>query len=724
MVYRSHPYEWGQPVSVNALCVRPHRGAPCIHVDGEPVSGLAFWHFPGQNGVPEWREFARCGVHLFQLDISVWPEADGGPAPVAAWDRVLATTVAADSQARIWLRVDTNPPSWWLAAHPEHAQVHLDQHNGDVFRWRAAYASDLWRDEAAGHLRRLVAHMEARWGDRVWVYNLQAGDCGEWAYSWKPVVSGYAPAQLAGWRDWLCRRHGGDEGLRRAWRDAGVTCATAAPPSRQSRTRTGGWPPPSHLIDAASERPVVDWLQFHGLAQAEALAHLAAATRCALRAAGSEKLISAFHAYHFFAYGAAYGPCNAGFSDLEPVLRSPDIDLLCSPLAYIHRNPGGVCSHHHLAASVRLNGKLLYTEDDTFTHRATWTPWRYCCRNAAETDTILRRNLACVLADGGSQWWMDHNGEDWFVDPETEVGLAHMRAVADAALRHSRGSCAEIAYLSNEASFRILRQDDALIDLLWPRQQIELLRTGAPVDFLRVRDLALAEAAGDAARWKFIVVAGCLWLDGEERALLRKVLMCGGRHLLFLHGQGISDGSRLDPALIGDLTGIGIKAYPHGGVCRAEGVLDGAHMTWGTDREISPILYVEDADAEILAWLERQYCPVFARKRREDWTALWSGVPGVPWQLLGRLAEDAGVHRYLTDGSQVMANKGLLAVHTVGDGPLTIRLPQPSRVRDALDGCSLGVVDSLRLDARRGETRLWHLGEGQGVSRDRSPKHE
>ena len=691
------------------LDLRPHRGAPCIHVDGKPFNGLGFWHMPGEAGVREWQEFARCGVHLFQLDLSIWAQSADGPTPTDAWDAIISTTVAADPAARIWLRIKCDAPDWWIQANPDHAQVHYDQNNGDSFRWRAAYASPLWRGQAAAHLQRLVAHMESRWGDRVWIYNIQAGDCGEWSYSWRPVVSGYAPAQTAAWRDWLRQRYGDDVALCRAWNDATATCAGAEPPPWRSRMRAGGWPPPSQLIDPAAERPLVDWLHFHGVAQAEALAHLAAATRGALRAAGASKLISAFHGYHLFAYDAAYGPSNAGFSDLDPMLRSPDVDLICSPLAYIHRNPGGLYCHHHLATTIRLHGKITYTEDDSFTHRATWTPWRYCCRDAGETNDILRRNLAGALADGGSQWWMDHNGEDWYVDAETEAEIARMRVVSDAALGHDRGSCAEIAFVSNEESFRILRQDPVLNDILWLRQQVEVLRLGAPVDFVRVRDLDLAEVQGDAARWKLVIVAGCLWLDTAERAMLRRVLCRGGRQVVFLHGQGICDGERLDLALASEVCGVTLKAYPHGGACRGETMFGGTRTTWGTDKEVAPLLHADDPQAEALGWLERQYVPCLVRKPQADWTAWWSGVPGLPAELLGRIAAQAGVHRYTTDGSQVMANAGLVAVHPATDGHQELRLPRPRRLRDALHGHDEGTVDCIHFEGRRGETRIWHI---------------
>ncbi len=689
--------------SPNIITVAPHNGAPCLHVDGKPQSGLAFWHASIKKGNPEWQLFARTGVHLFQLDLSCWAT------DTSTWDAALSHAITADPNANIWLRISTEPPQNWLEANPVHVQIHHDQNNGDRIEKFVAMASPLWREAASTNLARLVEYMESKYGDRVWAYNIQAGDCGEWACSWSPVLSGSAPVQIEQWRVWLQEHYDDVSALREAWCDVEVEFATASPPHWKERTRPDTWPPTSHLIDPALNRRLVDWLTFHGHAQSTALATLAAATRKALNNRGRRKLISAFHGYHIFPYGTAYGPCNTGFSDLDPVLNSPDIDALCTPLAYIHRNPGGLYSHHNLATSIRLHGKLFYTEDDTFTHRAKWTPWRYCCKDAPDTLNILRRNLAGALTEGASQWWMDHDCGGWYLDPELEKGVVQMRQLADSALNQDRSSVAEVAFVTNEASFRILRQNPSLIDQLWPKTQTELLRIGAPVDFVRVRDLDLAELNGDTARWKFIVVAGCLWLDEKERALLRRTLFCGGRHVLFLHAQGICDGTQLNLELSSALMGINIKQYLHGGPCRGEMVLDGQHLSWGTDKEIDPILYCEDRSAEILGWLERQYYSTLVRKPQRGWTALWSGVPGLPWQVLGHFAAAAGVHRYLEDGSQVMTNAGLLAIHPIGDGLRTICLPETCHLADALNDEDIGTRNEFNLDLSRGLTRIFRI---------------
>lgn len=696
-------------MTVPTVDVRNHHGAPCVHVNGQPHPGLAFWHWTDERGRAEWELFARCGVHLHQINLSLWPGEVDADDPIHLWDQAMNLLLSADPEARIWIRLTVDPQEWWLKRHPDEAQVHYDQNNGDAFRWRVAYASRAWIDEASFRLGRFVKHMEDRWGERVWCYHLQAGDCGEWSYAWKPVCSGYALSQVAAWREWLRDRYADEADLQSAWRDEAVRLARAEPPTWKERGRHGHWPPPSHLIDPGTDRRVVDWLHFHGSVQAQALSTLAAAMRQALAFAGRRKLIAAFHGYHFFVYGGAYGPCNAGFSDLDPVLHSPDIDVFCTPLSYIHRSPGGVYNHHNLAASLRLHNKMFYIEDDTFTHRAKRTPWRYCCTNVGETLDILRRNVAGAVADGASQWWMDHDSQGWYRDPELEPGIKSMRSLMEASLSYPRGSSAEVVFVVNEASFRILRQEEALIDLLWPGQQAELMRIGAPVDFVRVRDLALAEASGDAARWKFVVVGGCLWLDTQERELLARVLLGGGRHVLFTHGQGITDGQRLDVQLTSALTGIAIETYPHGGPCRAEALVNDAHLAWGTHKTIVPILYANDPQAETLGWLERQYYPALVRRHHPTWTALWSAVPAVPWQLLGALAGSAGVHRYLADGSQVMANRGFVAVHPVATGLRRLRLPQPQHLVDAFSGIDYGTAEELTLDCRRGSTLAWHV---------------
>ena len=46
--------------SPNILTVAPHNGAPCLHVDGKPQSGLAFWHASIEEGAPARTVLSLC----------------------------------------------------------------------------------------------------------------------------------------------------------------------------------------------------------------------------------------------------------------------------------------------------------------------------------------------------------------------------------------------------------------------------------------------------------------------------------------------------------------------------------------------------------------------------------------------------------------------------------------------------------------------------------------
>ena len=119
----------------NELTVVPHHGAPCIHVDGVPHHGLAFWHFPMERGISEWQLFARSGVHFFQLDLNCWSTDS------ADWEAALSHTLAADPEAKIWLRISTLPTKAWLESNPDHVQIHQDQNNGDEIKKSAVARS-------------------------------------------------------------------------------------------------------------------------------------------------------------------------------------------------------------------------------------------------------------------------------------------------------------------------------------------------------------------------------------------------------------------------------------------------------------------------------------------------------------------------------------------------------------------------------------------------------
>jgi hypothetical protein len=66
---------------------------------------------------------------------------------------------------------------------------------------------------------------------------------------------------------------------------------------------------------------------------------------------------------------------------------------------------------------------------------------------------------------------------------------------------------------------------------------------------------------------------------------------------------------------------------------------------------------------------------VLAEKMRDRWTSLFSAVPGVPADFLGKVYSRAGVHRYVESDDVISANESWLMIHTRTAGMKKVKLP-------------------------------------------------
>ncbi|HOF87607.1 MAG TPA: beta-galactosidase, partial [Armatimonadota bacterium] len=366
--------------------VRPHNGAPALFIDGRPHTGLMFWHSKMHEAGPDLRLFAAAGVQLITTGFGDVVYRHGAEAlEYRRVDAQMAAVLDAHPDALVLPRVGLNPPAWWAQAYPEEMDRHYDVGSGDPIHYRVSFSSRPWRWDAAEALRAFVRYCEARYADRIFGYHLCAGDCGEWAYAWRPVIGEFSPAQVRGFRAWLKEKYGDVDALRAAWGDPDADFATVDVPYAERLRPVGVYPRPWSLFDPAREMRCIDYQRYHSEVVADAVTHFCGVAKAELAALGREKVCGVFYGYHFVNLRIPYALQGSGHHALEPVLASPDVDFLCAPLNYQERQAGGSYLSQLLPGSLRLRGKLFYDEDDTFTHRASYTPWRYICPDAATT---------------------------------------------------------------------------------------------------------------------------------------------------------------------------------------------------------------------------------------------------------------------------------------------------------------------------------------------------
>ncbi len=699
--------------------VRMLNGAPALFINGRPDSGLMFWHTKPDVGREEIERFAEQGVRLVSTGFSASGcLREDGSCDFSHVDRMMERVLAGNPGALVLPRVGLMPPAWWAQAHPEELQ--WESPDGKTRRPWAAFPSPAWREQLATALPAFVRYAEERYGDRFFGYHVGDGDCTEWSYTWGATRGDFGPAQTAAFRAWLRERYGNDPALQKAWAMPDVTLDTALVPAPVPAI----WmqtPRVWTLYRPDTERAHIDYLEFHSQAAADAVLRACRLAKATLKELGRNKVCGVFYGYHFWELGMPYLHVS-GHQALERVLESPDVDFFCAPETYQERQPGRMFLSQLPTASLRLHGKLFYNEEDTYTHRAKKADAsRYCCPDAEVTNRLLRRNLLGALREGGTQWWMDLDGETWYLDPAVLEEVGRLRGFADQALQGDRRSCAQVAVIISEASQPYLRYGPAFSDAALGRQISELTSLGAPFDVYCEGDLERLFSTQAGEQYRLVVFLDSVYLTSARRETIRRVVARGGRTLLWPFACGLVDETGVSVDAMSDLIGIRLAMRDHVGPLLVEAFEKGERLTYGTDRDMGPHLHCEDPAAKVSGWILHRGDPGLVEKNLPDSKAVWSAAPAVPAPVLKRLAREAGVHLYSEANDQVFAAYGWLGLHAAVPGERIIRLPAPATVRDAFSGAVLAKGRrAFTVTLERGETRAWWIT--RPVPRSASPR--
>jgi len=133
----------------------------------------------------------------------------------------------------------------------------------------------------------------------------------------------------------------------------------------------------------------------------------------------------------------------------------------------------------------------------------------------------------------------------------------------------------------------------------------------------------------------------------------------------------------------------------------AYGGKDGA---FGPDGELGPRFFVSGEGATVLATLADGR-PAMVLKPMDNWTAVYSAVPGIPPGIIHNVARAAGVHMFTDAGDALCVGRGTLTLHAREAGEKLIRLPAAYDVREALGGAgSWPATSDIRLTLAAKET--------------------
>jgi beta-galactosidase len=691
--------------------VRPHHGAPALHLNGHAHPALMFFFARAADAQDDVRRFARAGIDLFSGVFS----APTPLPPERPWDldgvrRAFDAVIRGNPRVVILPRLGLGrfyPGDPEAARFESERQLNRHPVTGELSRGtNFSFSSQVWHERGGEALRTFIRFCEAEYGDHVLGYHLAAGAFGEWSYSWDPALSDASEPQRRAFAGWLQRRYP----------EQGIDPATVTVPL--DRLRAAGQP---CLFDPMLEGRTIDYLRFHSEAMAGALVHFCGVAKATLRELNREKICGAFYGYNFKNMNLPANYCNQGHAAQDLLLRSPDVDFVCAPYAYTGRETGHMYQAQLCAGTLRLHGKLYLCEEDTFTFKARREPNRHLCRTREETIDVFRRNLLGILRDGGGAWYMDCGGngplspggqvDGWYRDDGLMENFAAMqRLAADVLASPDRRTNAQIAIILSDDGVAHLRHDEALPDALLVRQWLEVGRVGASFDCYRAEDIPRLVEQDWAKDYRLILFLSAFALSPEIRAAIDARLKCDGRSLLFVYAPGLITAEGFSTEAMRELTGLQLSLRRASEHLLASCTLTGEVVHYGTERPISPILCGADPAAEVHGTFFNTGDPALLRRNFGSWRSVWSGAPALPAAVLRHLAREAGVHLYSEAGDQVLTLRGLLAVHAGSAGERTIRLPRAASVVNAFSGERVAeATTEIRARFRFGETKVWRL---------------
>ena len=661
-----------------------------------PGRSFTFLGGPGGVFLPQVKLAGQADVPFVSFPCPMpWP-TDDEPADFSSAEQACEQVLVGNPNALLIPRIGMAAPSWWLDAHPEAVM----QWEGGSHRRCEAIASPDYQRDAAARLQALVEHLEAKFPDRMAGYHPCGQNTGEWFYvdTWQHHLNGYSGATETAFRSWLGEQYASDDALRAAWHDQAVTRATAKVPAAEARFAA----PAGILRDPRTEQNILDFNRFQQEAMASWVCRMAAAIK---RGCERQKLAVFFYGYVYEFSPASTGPATAGHYDLKRCLECPDIDVLCSPISYWDRGPGGTAPTMTAAESVSLSGKVWLNEDDTHTYLATekFPGWNQHVDTLWMTNQLLIRNVAQEACRNLATWWMDLGSSGWFNDPGMWTEMKRMAPMDQWFLDHPTRYRPDVAAIVDErAMIAGAAGSQAAFRGLVYESRASFGRAGAPFGQYLQDDVAAGKVPA-----KLLVFLSPWRLTAPERAKL--LAATKGRTRVWCYAPGWIDGLTNNLAAMKELTGFdlqpvtGVKAQA---TPTAAGQALGLTAPIGPNQDVKPLFKAVDAGpAEVLAtWSDGS--AAIALRQTPDGLSVFVGTPALSSELLRALADKAGVHLYTRTDCQVYANGPIVALHGAVDGPVEVDLGSAGQVVDALSGEPVGTGPKLTIELQRGETKV------------------
>ncbi len=636
----------------------------------------------------------------------------------SALDNVVYETLQGSPTAKLMLMLDADPPSWWLRKNPDAYAVDSTGKKVGI-----SYASEKWRKDVGEFYKACIAYvLKQPYAGHIFAVKISAGATFEWQYAGVTLneCADFGTAAKAAFKKWLQEKYVTADALRAAWDNTVVTFETASIPTFEERKALTY----NTLLDGKKQRNVIDFHEFQNDMVTDSILYLSEAVKTACN---NKWIVGTYTGYT--THGQTYesnGLANASFHRL---LASEYIDFFCSPICYDERLLSMSGSYMMMVDSVIAAGKLPIIECDSRTvyyennqNPALLGEWgkTYTLKDSIEA---LKRDFVNMMIKGAGLWWYDMYG-GWFNDPEIYAMIKTAQKEWTLAVNNQAKSTSKIAFVANDSLAPALAYNfNGTYDYLYTsmyQQKESLAHIGAPHDMILTSDIV---DGLDRDYDVFIILA--INLTKEEIAAIDKYVCVGGKTVIWVGFPGIygEDGS-MSAENVSRLTGFNLAvaksatyAITMNGKSAMTQGLDGKVYGKITSSAVSPMLYVNDEDAETLGYLYNSNMVGLAAKAivkadGEAYLSVYSSVGNIPSEFLMNILRGYGNNLIEDKNDVIFRNENYIALASVYGGERTIKLDKKCDVYDVFRGeyVAKGVTE-FTVELKEGTTTLFRVGD-------------
>jgi hypothetical protein len=723
--------------------IRMHLGKPTVFLDGVPTALPTYspvsWRGDILQQAAPW--FFPHGMGAYMLGIPIAKHSDvWGNSPFFDGDRVTDTPtqefqVDMDRQAQFLL--DGDPGCYLIIRNgPSHTpswrRLHEDQLfvNEDGVRIdHPSMASDLYWDTFAKALQAMVRYCEGRpWGHRIIGYWFGFDGEGTWPPLFDGQLFDHSDVMTARWRRFLRETYHTEDAFRAAWGDPNVSFDTVTVPKDRLR---GSIAEVSSLLfwqTGPDNAPLRDYLLlqrelFHQGARKvfQAQQHATDRKRFYVADAFKQPMMGWLNLGFFdpkFSWLLAYPDILAGSGSMNiaDLLGLPGSDGVVTPIDYQVRGVGGITEPEGATDSTVLRGKYFLAELDLRTYNDDREGTAYgTARDAKEFAAISWRSTATALTRGFNGYWMDISGGNFFSNVDIQQTIGRSVEVLKDSVDWPHADVPGIAMVLDDSAALDTNGNGAYFNeaVMW-EEKLGISRCGVPYRIYLWEDLALE----NFPEHRLFYFPTLFRVTDEKLALLQDKVFRDGRVVLWGPGSGISDGATLDPKHAEKLTGFTYEMLPVNHSRRVHiqrfdhPITAGlpADCIYGSPLPFGPLLYPLDGISLGLNWTKmgKNYAGLSV-KDMGGWTSVYTAAVPIPAVLWRNLARAAGAHVYCESNDILLADRTIVALHSIQSGAKTITLPGTYEVDDVISGETLGRLESIEFTMDAPETRVFRL---------------